>query len=387
MKITVDRVALSRAIRTVAIASDDSDSDPDAFRFVRMKATGSVLRLTTMSRTIAASMRITADVSLDGELAVPVGILADVLSAIRSNPGTVITIEQRSGSLHISSEGGKNSLRVHGLAPEYMPSVAEFADAKAHRVGVSVDGARSLLRATVHAVANDKLNAWRNCVCLASDGKSIVAIATDGIKLGYYALPTSTPNDFGEVLLPSDAAEKLLRLLPREGEGEFAFPADETGPAAKRLFFAAGGGLTVSTSLADLKFTDWRKSTNNRLSELKERLFVVNREDMFRLVAQMKYFQAYGSISMEGDTATGTATGLNGTFSGKVDISTLRGIAPAEPVLLDLHYLSNAIAAFPSEWIGISMAAATAPVTLCLMAEKETPDTNSIQAISPMRLK
>lgn len=383
MKITVERAALLRTIRTVVIAADENPR-LDVFRFVRLSAAGNIVTLTTASRTLSAEKGVAADVTENGEFAVPVAVLADVLSAL--NPGTAaVSLETRGDSMYIRCADKAKTMRINGMAEEHIPARAESTGTQTHRVNVSVTDVRSLLRATVHATAGEREYGWRNSVCLARDGESLVAIATDGIKSGYRAVPTTTRYpDFGEVLLPAEAVERLLRILPRDGQGEFAFPADRAG-TGRRLFFETEDGLVVSVCLTEAKFPDWRKNVSTRIQEQKERLFAVKREELSGLVSRMKHFQSYGSIGLEGDTLTGVAIGQNGTFNGEINLSTIRGSTPAEAIVLDLHYLSNALEALQSEWIGLSMATTTVPVTLCQMTGNNIPDTNSIQAISPMR--
>ena len=185
----------------------------------------------------------------NGAITVSAKKLQDILRSLPD--GMEITLDQSDKRLQVKA--GKSRFTLQTLPPEDFPRMAVIeADSKVFTV--TQKQFRHLLAQTQFSMAAQDVRYYLNGLLLLVDGNELRAVATDGHRLAYAALPLGEGVSLQrqELILPRKTVLELNRLL---SDSEELLHVEMTSNQIKFQF----GSITLLSKLIDGKFPDYER--------------------------------------------------------------------------------------------------------------------------------
>lgn len=211
MKIKILRSPFLEGLKTVQNVVASKTSLP-VLQNVLLRAQGSTLEMTTSDLDMTVRTVVDCEVMEGGESTLPVKLLFSTMSKAAEGPVEIDIDENEQATLL----AGSAKFNMTGLKASEFPQLPGFEDAKVLEVeNISL---KEMLRKTAFAAATDDTRRPLLGVLLRfREGKFTMA-ATDGRRLAMVEKEMEiSPEAETEIVLPSRAAQELLRALGGEG--------------------------------------------------------------------------------------------------------------------------------------------------------------------------
>lgn len=181
--------------------------------------------------------------------------LLDILRALPNDNEVTLSLANRK----LSIAQGKSRFHLQTLAAEEFPTVTPAADYPA-RVRLSQKQLKQLLHLVHFAMAQQDIRYYLNGLLLVIEANQLKAVATDGHRLAYSALPASeetgiqieAQTDRLEVIVPRKAIMELQKLLAETDD------AVEIELASNQARFKLGN-VEILSKLIEGKFPDYQR--------------------------------------------------------------------------------------------------------------------------------
>lgn len=203
MKIHVPKSQLADVLGHVERVVPARSSNP-GLSLVRVRSDGERLVFSGSNMDIDIEASVTADVTGDGDVALPAQVFGQVVRAL---PGDEVALETDDQELEISS--GSYSTRLQLVDPSQAPAL-EFQDD--HGGELDAEELSAALSHVRYATASADYQAiFRGVKLELSDGRTR-AVASDGFRLAYYHLESTSALD-AQFVVPARSVDELIRVL------------------------------------------------------------------------------------------------------------------------------------------------------------------------------
>lgn len=226
MKIKITRGRLQDALKRVSGVADGRTSLP-ILANVKMTADKDGLTLMTSNLDITMSTKVTeCEVLEEGTTTAPMKKLEQIVSVLPSEDVEVTSNEKE----NVKFVSGGVKMTVLGLPAVDFPVLAEMKNPVTYTLKGSAFA--DVLRKSAYAMSKDDTRRTLKSVLLVLDGKTIVAVGTDGRRLGTGEAECVAEGeaDKKEYVVPDVAVAILQRLVDnaaditiKGGDGQFSF--------------------------------------------------------------------------------------------------------------------------------------------------------------------
>lgn len=341
MKVHVSKNQLADVLGHVERIVPARSSNP-GLSLVRIAFSGDSLVLSGSNMDVDIETRVAADVVGDGEVAVPAQVFGQVVRAL---PGDEVDLGLDEKEMEINS--GSYSTRLQLVDADQAPSL-KFGDEYDGQLDAA-EFAKALSDVRYAAATADYQAIFRG-VKLELHERRTRAVASDGFRLAYFNLESSSGLDV-ELVLPARSVEELVRILD-PGEVRLAVGEGQLMLATQRS--------RLNLKLMDGSFPDYERvipssfpvsvtTEAKRLSDAVSRVALMadrttnNRVDMFVKDGVMQI----------------TAEGAFGRSQEALTVSQ-EGAEPEIAVAFNAKYLVDALSPLSGR-ICISLSSETAP--------------------------
>ncbi len=211
MKFIVNSQNFSRALQTVSGALSNNNTVPitNCFHF-HLDENKLTVKATDLMTTLVTSIPVdTGELSDFREVAVPSGLMMNILKSLDDMPLTFDVNEQNYGIEIISGEG---HYRLAGRSVETYPQLSEIADPKSFVIPASV--LVSAISKTIFAAGgDDEAHQQLSGIFCESTPESTTFVATDGHKLVRYRRTDIKADDNTSFILPRKPISMIKGLL------------------------------------------------------------------------------------------------------------------------------------------------------------------------------
>lgn len=349
MKVQVPRKRLADTLGHVERIIPGRSSNPGlSLLKIELGPTGLIFSGSNMDIDIRAHL--TADIEGEGAFALPAQVFGQVVRAL---PGELVELSFGESELGISSDSYATKLQL--VAPESAP-VLEFPSEH----GGSLD-ATELARALTHvryAAAVAEYQAIFRGVKLELADNKVRAIATDGFRLAYYHLETSSGFD-AELVLPARSVDELAKLLA-DGEARLHL--------AEGQLSVASDSFELNLKLMEGNFPDYERVIPASFP-VSITLDARSLSDAVARVAVMADKSANNRIDMfiKDGSLQITAEGSYGRSQEALEVSQ-EGSDPEIALAYNAKYLVDALSPIEGD-LRISFSGATSPSVLTDLAD------------------
>ncbi len=240
MKVLVPKKSLADTLARVERIVPNRSSNP-GLSLLRIDVQDDALELSGSNMDVDIRAQLSADVRGTGTYAVTAHVFGQVVRAL---PGEDVELDFGENEMQISS--GTYTTKLQLMSPSSAP-VLTFPTSHEG----SIDGtllARALSSVRYAAALADFQAVFRGVKLELRDAHTR-AVATDGFRLAYYHLETSTGLD-ADLIVPARSVEELLRVL---GDGEVALHLEEG------QLSVAHGDYSLNLKLMDGTFPDYQR--------------------------------------------------------------------------------------------------------------------------------
>lgn len=284
MKITCERSYLASALGVAGRAVSNRNTLP-ILSNVLLETEDDRLKLTATDLDTAIRYVVPATVFENGAVAVPAGILTDVISKL---PDAPVSLEMQDGKVEVRS--GKSDYNILSLPAEDFPVVPEVKEG----VEISVHQAtlKEMLRLTTFAASKEETRSILMGVLFEVRGNSLTLVATDTHRLAWKKTQISTEAASPvTAIVPARPLIELERMLGANESVHIRF-------GASQVQFETESATLVSRVL-DGQFPNYekvipknteRKVTFNRNEFLSavRRVFIVAKQNSEKAIIETK---------------------------------------------------------------------------------------------------
>lgn len=203
MKVHVSKSQLAEVLGHVERIVPARSSNP-GLSLVRVSIGNDALVFSGSNMDIDIEERVPADVTGEGEVALPAQVFGQVVRAL---PGDGVELSLAENEMEISSGSYNTSLQL--VEPSQAPALEFSDDYEGEFEAEELSSAFSHVRYA--AATADYQAIFRGVKLELGDGRTR-AVASDGFRLAYYHLTSSSGLE-AEVVLPARSVEELVRIL------------------------------------------------------------------------------------------------------------------------------------------------------------------------------
>jgi DNA polymerase-3 subunit beta len=196
MDLKLTQENLSKALNVVARVASGRSTLP-ILSNILLKTTNNRLQLSATNLDIAITEFVGTKVSKEGAITVPARLMQDFISSL---PSGTVQLKQEDNKLHITTDNYSSTL--NGVSSEDFPVIPNIKD------GDKWDVEAKALKQALQPVLTG--------VFITSNKEKLSVAATDSYRLAEKT--TKSPKDGIKILLPSNAAQELLRIIGDEDE-------------------------------------------------------------------------------------------------------------------------------------------------------------------------
>mgnify|MGYP000904252402 CR=1 FL=1 len=240
MKVLVPKKSLADTLARVERIVPNRSSNP-GLSLLRIDVTDGAMELSGSNMDVDIRAKLPADASGNGTYAVTAHVFGQVVRAL---PGDEVALDFGENEMQISS--GSYTTKLQLMSPGSAPVLSFPSD----HAG-SIDGAllARALGAVRYAAAVADFQAVFRGVKIELRDSHTRAVATDGFRLAYYHLETSTGLD-ADVIVPARSVEELLRVVD---DGEVKLQLDDGQLSVEH------DGYALNLKLMDGTFPDYER--------------------------------------------------------------------------------------------------------------------------------
>ncbi len=266
MKVTIAKEQLINGLQAVQNIVGSRTTLP-ILSNVLLKAEGSKLEFTTTDLDVTISCSVEAKVETPGSTTLPVKRFFGI---IRELPTAEIEIEVDEKNL-CSLRAGPSFYKIHGIAAEEFPPLAQFKENK--KVTLPQEKVKAMLRKTSYAISADDTRYVLNGIFISLREDKVTMVATDGRRLALAEEEAGLGKDLtGEFIVPTKAINELTRLLLPKGDVEIKFTDNQVA-------FTMGGegifNVLLISKLVEGNYPNYRQVIP---AESKERIALAREE-------------------------------------------------------------------------------------------------------------
>ncbi len=233
MKVHVPKKTLAETLAHVERIIPSRSSNP-GLSLLRIDTTTEGIELSGSNMDIDIRSRFTADTEGEGSYALPAHVFSQVVRAL---PGDVVEMEFDDKELDLASDTFATKLPL--MAPSSAPELSFPAKLEG---GLDAAALVKALTSVRYAAAVADYQAVFRGVKLEFGASTTRAVATDGFRLAYYHVETSSGLE-GDVVVPARSVDELARIVT-EGEVELGLSEGQlsvhSGPFSLNLKLMEG---------------------------------------------------------------------------------------------------------------------------------------------------
>ncbi len=306
-----------------------------------------VIRSTNLEA--AVEIRVPADITKQGTLAVPVSVF---VQTIRSVSGDKITIKEESGNVLVETKGSKTLIKT--VPHDEFPHVT----GKSSGDGVVVERSRLIeaFKAVSYAASPSMIRPELGSVSLRIEDGALISVATDSFRLAEKTQPQGVRGEC-DILVPLKHVQELSHILDKMGDESVTFFADDSQLTVK------GDGMEYVSRLVDATFPNYReiipKKFTSEATVLKNDLIeTLRKARIFSGTEQRVGLHVYPKKKVFDITAQSASIG---EMSDSVE-SALSG----EDIDINFHvgYLSDALPIIQSDSVVLGFSGAGRPLVM-----------------------
>lgn len=208
MDLKLTQENLSKALNVVARVASGRSTLP-ILSNILLKTTNNRLQLSATNLDIAITEFVGTKVSKEGAITVPARLMQDFISSL---PSGTVQLKQEDNKLHITTDNYSSTL--NGVSSEDFPVIPNIKDGD--KWDVEAKALKQALQQVVVAASSDEARPVLTGVFITSNKEKLSVAATDSYRLAEKT--TKSPKDGIKILLPSNAAQELLRIIGDEDE-------------------------------------------------------------------------------------------------------------------------------------------------------------------------
>lgn len=257
--LTLDAPALKKALALAGHVIPKRNGIP-VLGAVRLTAHPGALTIAATDLDMSLHITIAADTADHGQAVFPLPVLAGPVAKVKGKASLVFD-----GADLILDAGGATVTSGEGFPladyPDLTPALYQ------ERATIPAPVLLSALAPVLPCMSSEETRYYLRGVFFhghrarATDAASLRLVATDGHRLGVYDLPSPWPaesagDDRGGLILPTDAAEMLARLLKESGDAEITISTDHRHGTR---FAFSGPNWTLESKAVDGRFPDYTR--------------------------------------------------------------------------------------------------------------------------------
>ena len=362
MKLQVTQENLAKALNNVARIAMSSKNPLPILNNILLKTVDNRLSLSATNLEIAITENIGSKVYTNGAITVPARLMQEYITSL---PSGVLDLELEEHKLHISTEQYRST--INGIIADEYPVVPEIKDGNTWTLPIKE--CRSLSQ-VVFAASNDETRPVLTGVLLQSTKGNLYAAATDSYRLAERKL-IKTSQDIS-LLVPADALQELLRILPDNLEGV------EVVADNQQVLFRAGD-LALISRLIDATYPDYRKLIPTKFTTSA----TINRDEFITITKVSSLFarESAGSITLRVDESTKqiSITSIASQLGENTSSATAKVSGNGE-VTLNSRYLLDILNVLSAEDVTFSFNGKLEP---CVLSDSSSAD--STYLIMPLK--
>lgn len=216
------------------------------------------IRFTSTDLEIQITTSIDTDIHNDSVSAITVGgkKLQEILRILPDQ--SKVSIDLKDNKAHIKSS--KSKFNLQSLPAQDFPKLSKQLN-DSRKISLNQSALKKLFASVQFAMAQQDVRYYLNGVLVVIEDNIFRAVATDGHRLAYNAIPVDCQMDKIEIIVPRKAIVELSKLLNDDNETvELEFSTLQ--------FKATFSGIELTTKLIEGKFPDYHRVIPNYSNHL-----------------------------------------------------------------------------------------------------------------------
>jgi DNA polymerase III subunit beta len=243
MKVSITREKLQEGLAAVAGSIPTRTTLP-VLSNILLEAEPEGLRLSGTDLDTAVSIRVPAEVEVEGAITAPARKLQEIARELAPGP---VGLAAQGDAITISS--GRSRFRLNGLAKDEFPVFPAVSFESSWRV--SGQELNQLISHVSFAVSTEETRPILNGVLWEVRGDEMRMVATNGHRLAKMTLQRSGGGGEGELIVPPRALQQVQKLFRPEEEVEIARSENHLG--------FRGGSVQVFTRLIEGPYPNYEQ--------------------------------------------------------------------------------------------------------------------------------
>jgi DNA polymerase-3 subunit beta len=247
MKIKIEKSKIESHIQKVSRLASKHLTLP-VLSCVYIEATSQKIILKSTNLDVGLEMSVKADVSEEGNIAVPASVLLGSLQSIKEND---LVFESIDNNLKISS--GKNSVVIKSMPHDDFPSIPVInKDGNLKSIKINAKDLMLGFRSVWYSASNSNIKPELSSVFVYTEDSKLVFVSTDSFRLAEKRVNTKVDSDFPHTLIPYKNVSEILKIF-EDYNGDIDILFDKNQAA-----FMAPNTYLVSR-LVDGSFPDYKQ--------------------------------------------------------------------------------------------------------------------------------
>lgn len=238
-----------------------------------LKASKTNLTLLATNLELSIAKKIGADVSEEGELAIPGKIISELVGNL---PKGQITFESDKENLKITSSGFSG--KVSGMQTSEFPKVSESIGKG--NVSISVGELIHGLTKVSFCASVDETRPVINGVLFIFNKKKLTLVSTDGFRLSQKSIIIGEETELDRIILPKSAISEILRVEDQKDSIQIEVRQKES-----QIAFGVGE-MVVASRLISGEFPKFE----NIIPKSSQTKVIIDKEELLRVVKLASVF-------------------------------------------------------------------------------------------------
>jgi DNA polymerase-3 subunit beta len=286
MKLTITKEQILNGLQAVQNIVGPRTTLP-VLSNILLQAEEGRLRLTATDLDVTLSCVVSAQVERPGATTLPAKKLVSISREV-GGPELEFEVDERH---HCQLRSAASYYKIHGLAPEEFPTLAEFGDQP--KTCLPQVTLRAMLRKTAFAASADESRYVLNGILLSLQEHKLTIVATDGRRLALVEEEIDVlAESRRDMIVPTKAVNELTRLLQDAGQAELRSSPNQ---AAFELIAENGLSTRVVTKLVDGTYPNYKQVIP---SETRERI-TLPREELLHALRRAEIMTSDKSNSVK----------------------------------------------------------------------------------------
>jgi len=325
-----------------------------------MKTEGGNLKISTTNLEMAVSALVRGRVEQEGEFTVPAKLLQDYVSLL---PDGKVELVVNGDALDVKADGKVTSIR--GMAATEFPLIPKLTKEGGYKMDAVA--LREAINQVVFAVSGSESRPELSGVACYFHGPAgkerLVMAATDSYRLAERSISLLPGGNQAEVkcIVPARAMLEVSRILSAYKD-DVAMPKEVEWAMSESQFVLTYGKLELISRLIEGSFPDYKQIIPTQFRST----FTIPRGELSRAIRAASLFARQGLYDVLLELENGSLK-VSSSDTGKgAHTTTLKIDGSSDPnkVTLNFKYVSDGLAALPTEKIVVRMIDAMNPVVI-----------------------